>query len=120
MEHAIEDAVDRHVLVRLPTGLVVARGAGDVQRPPRRVARVDPQAHGGEALATALRPGDVVVLDNLRAHRTKGVEAVEAQGATLLYLPTYSLHLWPIEPMWSKAKQGLRSVAAPSTPCRRR
>jgi len=65
------------------------------------------------ALAPALRPGDVVVLDNLQAHKVKGVrEAVEAAGATLLYLPPYSPDLSPIEPMWSKVKQGLRSIAA--------
>jgi transposase len=66
-----------------------------------------------EALVPALKPGDVVVLDNLQAHKVKGVrEAVEAAGATLLYLPPYSPDYSPIEPMWSKVKQGLRSVAA--------
>ena len=44
-----------------------------------------------EALVPALRPGDVVVLDDLQAHKVRGVrEAVEAAGATLLYLPPYS------------------------------
>jgi transposase len=64
-------------------------------------------------------PATVVVLDNLQAHKVKGVreaveavEAVEAAGATLLYLPPYSPDLSPIEPMWSKVKQGLRSIAA--------
>ena len=66
-----------------------------------------------DALAPNLRPGDVVVLDNLQAHKVKGVrEAVEAAGATLLYLPPYSPDYSPIEPMWSKVKQGLRSTAA--------
>ena len=66
-----------------------------------------------EALVPTLRPGDVVVLDNLQAHKVKGVrEAVEAAGATLLYLPPYSPDLSPIEPMWSKVKQRLRSAAA--------
>ena len=66
-----------------------------------------------EALVPNLRPGDVVVLDNLQAHKVKGVrEAVAAAGATLLYLPPYSPDLSPIEPMWSKVKQGLRSAAA--------
>ena len=65
------------------------------------------------ALAPALRPGDVVVLDDLQAHKVKGVrEAVEAAGATLPYLPPYSPDLSPIEPMWSKVKQRLRSAAA--------
>ena len=67
-----------------------------------------------EALVPALRAGDVVVLDNLlQAHKVKGVrEAVEAAGATLLYLPPYSPDYSPIEPMWSKVKQHLRSLAA--------
>src|SRR5688572_12224593 len=58
-----------------------------------------------EALAPALRPGGVVVLDDLQAHKVKGVrEAVEAAGATLPYLLPYSPDLSPIEPMWSKVK----------------
>jgi transposase len=66
-----------------------------------------------EALVPVLRRGDVVVLDNLQAHKVKGVrEAVESAGARLLYLPPYSPDLSPIEPMWSKVKQSLRSLAA--------
>lgn len=65
------------------------------------------------ALVPVLKRGDVVVLDNLQAHKVKGVrEAVEQVGARLLYLPPYSPDLSPIEPMWSKVKQSLRSLAA--------
>ena len=64
-------------------------------------------------LVPALRPGDVVVMDNLAAHKVAAVrEAVEAAGATVLYLPPYSPDLNPIEKMWSKVKQLLRSAAA--------
>jgi transposase len=64
-------------------------------------------------LAPALRPGDVVVMDNLAAHKVAAVrETVEAAGATVLYLPPYSPDLNPIEKMWSKVKQLLRSAAA--------
>jgi transposase len=64
-------------------------------------------------LAPALRPGDVVVLDNLAAHKASGVvDAVNAAGATVLYLPPYSPDLNPIENMWSKVKAHLRSAAA--------
>ena len=64
-------------------------------------------------LVPALRPGDVVVLDNLAAHKAAGVaEAVDAAGATLLYLPPYSPDLNPIENMWSKVKARLRAAAA--------
>jgi transposase len=66
-----------------------------------------------EALAPNLKPGDVVVMDNLQAHKASGVkEAIEAAGARVLYLPPYSPDFSPIEPMWSKVKQLLRSIAA--------
>jgi transposase len=60
-----------------------------------------------------LKPGDVVILDNLQPHKAKGVrEMIEAAGAKLLYLPPYSPDFNPIENMWSKVKQHLRSAAA--------
>lgn len=63
-----------------------------------------------QGLALTLRPGDVVILDNLSTHKIRGVrEAIEAVGARLLYLPPYSPDFNPIEPMWSKIKQILRS-----------
>jgi len=67
----------------------------------------------GHVLVPALKPGDVVVMDNLAAHKVAAVrEKVEAAGATVLYLPPYSPDLNPIEKMWSKVKQFLRSAAA--------
>jgi len=66
-----------------------------------------------EVLAPQLRPGDVVVLDNLQAHKASGVkQAVEAAGASLVYLPPYSPDFNPIENMWSKIKSHLRRLAA--------
>jgi transposase len=65
-----------------------------------------------QGLALTLRPGDVVILDNLSTHKIRGVrEAIEAVGARLLYLPPYSPDFNPIEPMWSKVKQILRGHA---------
>jgi transposase len=65
-----------------------------------------------QGLAPALRPGEVVILDNLATHKIRGVrEALEAAGARLLYLPPYSPDFNPIENMWSKIKQILRSLA---------
>jgi len=65
-----------------------------------------------QGLAPTLRPGDVVILDNLATHKIRGVrDAIEAVGARLLYLPPYSPDFNPIEPMWSKIKQVLRSHA---------
>jgi len=69
----------------------------------------------GQVLAPQLRSGDVVVMDNLSPHKAAGVrEAIEAAGATLRYLPPYSPDFNPIEPMWSKVKSHLRSLAARS------
>ncbi len=66
-----------------------------------------------QVLAPSLSRGDVVVMDNLSAHKVKGVrEAIEAAGATLLYLPPYSPDLNPIEKAWSKLKTLLRTAAA--------
>lgn len=66
-----------------------------------------------DALVPSLRLGDVVVMDNLSTHHCSGVqEAIEAAGATLLYLPPYSPELNPIEMTWSKLKGLLRRVEA--------
>jgi transposase len=63
-----------------------------------------------EALAPALRPGQVVVMDNLSSHHVDDVRAlIERAGCRLVYLPPYSPDLSPIEPMWSKLKQAIRS-----------
>jgi transposase len=66
-----------------------------------------------DALAPALHRGDVVVWDNLSAHKAAGVtRTLAARGARLLPLPPYSPDLSPIEPEWSKVKQVLRSAEA--------
>jgi transposase len=65
-----------------------------------------------QGLAPVLQVGELVILDNLATHKIRGVrEAIEARGAGLLYLPPYSPDFNPIEPMWSKIKQVLRSHA---------
>ncbi len=67
-------------------------------------------------LVRELRPGDVVVLDNLSSHKIKGVvEAIEAVGASVRYLPPYSPDLNPIELAFSKFKKLLRDGAARTT-----
>ena len=66
-----------------------------------------------ECLAPALKPGDIVLMDNLASHKVSGVlQAIEAAGANLWYLPPYSPDLNPIEKLWSKVKAWLRRVAA--------
>jgi transposase len=64
-------------------------------------------------LGPTLRPGDLVVMDNLRAHKAAGVQqALARRGARLLYLPPSSPDLSPIEPCWSKVKTALRKAKA--------
>ena len=71
------------------------------------------QAYVQQVLAPALHPGEIVVMDNLAAHKTAGIgELIESSGASVLYLPPYSPDFNPIENMWSKVKQHLRSAAA--------
>jgi len=64
-------------------------------------------------LLGTLQDGDVVIMDNLAAHKVEGVrEAIEAAGASVLYLPPYSPDLNPIELCWSKLKHRLRANEA--------
>ncbi len=71
------------------------------------------QAYVEGVLVPALRPGDVVVFDNLSAHLAPAVsEAIERAGASVLPLPPYSPDYTPIEEMYSKVKEFLRRVAA--------
>jgi transposase len=64
-------------------------------------------------LAPTLQPGDIVVMDNLRAHKVADVpSAIGARGAHVLYLPPYSPDLSPIEQCWSKLKTSLRTAKA--------
>jgi transposase len=64
-------------------------------------------------LAPALHPGQVVVMDNLGAHRPKRVrELIEARGCELIYVPPYSPDLNPIEEAFSKVKHLLRKIGA--------
>jgi transposase len=66
-----------------------------------------------QVLCPKLKPGDVVVMDNLSAHKVAGVrELIAATGAELLYLPPYSPDFNPIEQAWSKLKQCLRTAKA--------
>lgn len=74
-------------------------------------------AYVKQGLVPTLRRGDIVVMDNLPAHKVAGVEqAIEAAGATLLYLPPYSPDLNPIEPAFSKVKAHLRKAAEHTIP----
>lgn len=71
------------------------------------------QVYVREVLCPTLEPGDIVVMDNLSPHKNDATLALIAQaGATVAFLPAYSPDLNPIELMWSKVKQLLRSTEA--------
>ncbi len=71
------------------------------------------RAYVEQMLAPSLAPGDVVVMDNLPAHKVAGIkEAIRAVGASILYLPAYSPDLNPIEQLFAKLKALLRKAAA--------
>tara|TARA_R110002095_G_scaffold57291_1_gene49049 strand:+ start:1357 stop:1830 length:474 start_codon:yes stop_codon:yes gene_type:complete len=70
-------------------------------------------AYVEQVLVPTLKPGDIVVLDNLPAHKPVAIrEAIEAAGATMLFLPPYSPDFNPIEMAFSKIKAILRKAAA--------
>ena len=73
------------------------------------------RAYVAQVLAPTLSPGDIVVMDNLPAHKNPAIRAaIEARGAELRYLPPYSPDLNPIENAFAKLKAILRKAAARS------
>ncbi len=71
--------------------------------------------YAARMLAPSLRPGQVVILDNLSAHKREAARtALEAVGARLLFLPAYSPDFNPIELAFAKIKEQLRAAAARS------
>ena len=71
------------------------------------------RAYVEQVLVPTLRPGDTVILDNLSVHKGAAVrQAIEAVGATLLFLPPYSPDDTPIEQVFAKLKALLRTAAA--------
>ncbi len=75
------------------------------------------EAYIRHALCPTLRPGDVVIMDNLSPHKGTPALALIAQaGAEVRFLPAYSPDFNPIEPMWSKVKTSLRRAEARTQP----
>jgi transposase len=71
------------------------------------------RAYVRAVLKPTLRPGDIVVMDNLSPHKSDPTLAlISAVGAQVLFLPAYSPDLNPIEKMWSKIKALLRAIQA--------
>jgi len=76
------------------------------------INRIAFQAYVEQVLVPELRPGDIVVMDNLSSHKGSAVrQAIEAVGAKLLYLPPYSPDFNPIENAFAKLKTLLRAAA---------
>jgi transposase len=71
------------------------------------------EAYAEQVLAPALTPGTIVILDNLAVHHKAAIrEVIEARGCRLLFLPSYSPDLTPIELAFSKVKASLRRAGA--------
>lgn len=98
------------------TTMIAAIGRNGPQAPWVLPGPMDGQAFAVWAehvLAHTLKPGDIVVMDNLSAHKnTHARSAIEATGAIVWDLPPYSPDLNPIEKMWSKIKSLLRKTKA--------
>jgi transposase len=96
--------------------MLAAIGLDGVQAPFALEGAIDGEAfliYVEQVLLPTLHGGEIVVLDNLGCHKHPCVrELIESVGAELWYLPPYSPDFSPIEPMWSKIKQILRSLAA--------
>lgn len=98
------------------TSIISTLGASGVEATMTVEGSVDTlvfNAYCQEVLLPTLKAGDVIVLDNLGAHRASRIEEITAHcGARVIWLPPYSPDFSPIELMWSKVKAYLRKVKA--------
>ena len=98
------------------TTMIAAIGLDGVQAPFALDGGIDGDAfliYVEKVLLPTLHGGEIVVLDNLSSHKLPRVaQLIESAGAEVWYLPPYSPDFNPIENMWSKVKQILRSIAA--------
>lgn len=96
--------------------LIAALGLSGLEAPMMIAGAVDGDVFRvwtAQVLCPTLVAGDIVVMDNLPAHKVQGIrEVIEGRGAKLIYLPPYSPALSPIEPCWSKIKTALRAAGA--------
>src|SRR5262245_31343363 len=104
-----------HETTPSPLGSVITIHNERIERHLDRVAYVE------QCLAPTLKRKDIVMIDNLPAHKAAGIrEAIEARGATLRYLPQYLPDLNPIEMPFSKLKASPRKAAERTIPRLRR
>lgn len=98
------------------TSLISSLSLGGVEATMSIGGAVDTEvfdAYVEQVLRPTIRAGDVVVLDNLTAHRASRIEQVAAEcGATVVWLSPYSPDFSPIEMMWSKIKAAIRAAKA--------
>jgi len=98
------------------TSMIATLGVDGVAAPMLIEGSVDTEvfnAYCEEVLQPTLKPGDILVLDNLGAHRASRIEEIAAScSAQVLWLPPYSPDFSPIELMWSKVKAYLKKVKA--------
>ncbi len=96
--------------------VLAALGVGGLSAPMTVDGAVDAEvfrSYVAQVLGPTLAPGDIVVMDNLTAHKVVGVaETIETRGARLEFLPPYSPDLNPIEQCWAKIKTALRQAKA--------
>lgn len=96
--------------------VLAALGVGGLSAPMTIDGAVDAEvfrSYVAQVLGPTLTPGDIVVLDNLAAHKVGGIaETIQSRGARLEFLPPYSPDLNPIEQCWAKIKTALRQAKA--------
>jgi len=107
--------IDRRPLSRAPNvsiiGALTLAGLSAIMTVPGGVGGDAFLTYVRQILVPTLRPGQIVVMDNVRFHKVAGVaEAIAAAGCEVLYLPAYSPELNPIEECWSKLKHLLRKA----------
>ena len=98
------------------TTMIAAVGAAGAKAPFILEGALDVQAfraYVDQVLVPQLKPGDIVVMDNLSSHKDEEARGlIEAAGSQVWDLPPYSPDLNPIEQMWSKVKESLRQAKA--------
>lgn len=96
--------------------VLAALGVGGLTAPMTVDGAVDAEvfrSYVAQVLGPTLGPGDIVVMDNLTAHKVVGIaETIQTRGARLEFLPPYSPDLNPIEQCWAKIKTALRQAKA--------
>jgi len=98
------------------TSMIATMGVSGMQAAMMIEGSVDTivfNAYCEQVLRPTLKAGDIIVLDNLRAHRASRIEEISEQcGAQVVWLPPYSPDFSPIELMWSKVKAYLKKLKA--------